>query len=152
MRFPSGRPVDAPAVAASLNRALGSGACGTYYMEAAQFGNTQSIEATDKSTVVITLARSEPLVLHALTQPNTGIVDVALVEEMGGNEWLAGNAAGSGPFTLAAYEPGVRARFAANPDFFGEQPAEAEVVVNFIADDATLLLQRATTRPTSPWG
>ena len=141
VRFPSGRPVDAHAVAASLNRALGSGACGTYYIEAAQFGNTQSIEATDASTVVITLARSEPLVLHALTQPNSGIVDVALVEEMGGNEWLAGNAAGSGPYTLAAYEPGVRARFAANPDFFGEKPAEAEVIVNFIADDATLLLQ-----------
>lgn len=141
VRFPSGRAVDAHAVAASLNRALGSGACGTYYIEAAQFGNTQSIEAADASTVVITLARSEPLVLHALTQPNSGIVDVALVDEMGGNEWLAGNAAGSGPYLLAAYEPGVRARFAANPDFFGEKPAEADVIVNFIADDSTLLLQ-----------
>ena len=141
VRFPSGRPVDAHAVAASLNRALGSGACGTYYIEAAQFGNTQSIEALDDSTLVITLARSEPLVLHALTQPNSGIVDVGLVEEMGGNEWLAGNAAGSGPYTLAAYEPGVRARFSANPDFFGEPPLESEVIVNFIADDGTLLLQ-----------
>ena len=139
--FPSGRPVDASAVKASLERALGSGACGTYFTEAGQFGNTQSITAPDASTVVITLARSEPLVLHALTQPNTGIVDVALVEEMGGNEWLASNAAGSGPHTLAAYEPGVRARFAANPGFFGVPPSESEVIVNFITDDATLLLQ-----------
>ena len=141
VRFPSGRPVDAHAVAASLNRNLSSGACGTYYIEAAQFGNTQSIEATDASTVVITLARSEPLVLHSLTQPNNSIVDLALVEEMGGDEWLAANAAGSGPYTLAAYEPGVRARFVANPDFFGDPPLEDEVIVNLIADDATLLLQ-----------
>lgn len=139
--FPSGRPVDANAVKASLTRALKSGACGTYFIEAAQFGNTQSIEAPDASTVVITLAVSEPLVLHALTQPNSGIVDVALVEEMGGDEWLASNSAGSGPYVLKEYRPGVRATFVANPTFFGAQPPESEVVVNFITDDSTLLLQ-----------
>ena len=139
--FPSGRPVDAGAVAASLNRALASGACGTYYMEAGQFGNTQSIEAADASTLVIKLARAEPLVLHALTQPNMAIVDVALIEEMGGDEWIASHAAGSGPYILEEYQPGVRAKFNANPDFFGKPPPEPEIIVNFITDNSTLLLQ-----------
>ncbi len=139
--FPSGRAVDAEAVAASLNWSLASGACGTYYMEAGQFGNTQSIAAADSSTLVITLARPEPLVLHSMTQPNMGIVDVALIEEMGGVDWLANNAAGFGPYLLEEYQPGVRAKFTANPTFFGEAPAEPEVIVNFITDNSTLLLQ-----------
>ena len=140
-KFTSGRAVDAAAVAASLQRALGSGACGTYFMEAAQFGNTASIEATDTNTVVITLNRAEPLVLHALTQPNLGIVDVAEVEANGGNDWLATHAAGSGPYQLSEYQSGVKAVMTANPDYYGSAPLEPEVVVNFIPDNATLLLQ-----------
>ena len=141
MKFPSGNPVDAGAVAASLQRSLSSGACGTYFTEAGQFGNTQSIEATDALTLVIKLAKAEPLVLHAMTQPNMGIADVDLIEEMGGDEWIASHAAGSGPYLLEEYQPGVRAKFVANPDFFGEPPLEPEVIVNFITDNSTLLLQ-----------
>ncbi|MCP4383997.1 MAG: ABC transporter substrate-binding protein [Hyphomicrobiales bacterium] len=140
-KFTSGRTIDAAAVAASLQRALQSGACGTYFMEAAQFGNTASIEAADDKTVVITLNRAEPLVLHALTQPNLGIVDVAEVEANGGNDWLATNAAGSGPYILAEYQAGVKAAFNANPDYYGPAPLEPDVLVNFIPDNATLLLQ-----------
>jgi peptide/nickel transport system substrate-binding protein len=141
VKFPSGRPVDAAAVAASLTRAWKSGKCGTYFFEAAQYGNTQSIEAVDDLTVVITLAKAEPLVLHALTQPNLAIVDVKLVEEMGGDEWLASHVAGFGPYLLEDYQPGVRAKFVRNPTYFGKPALEAEVIVNFIADNATLLLQ-----------
>lgn len=141
LKFPSGNPLDASAVKASLEQALKSGTCGTYFLEAAQFGNTQSIEAPDATTVVITLKRAEPLLPHALTQPNLGIVDVKAVEANGGKSWLAGHAAGAGPYLLADYQPGVRAVFKANPDFFGEAPREKEVIVNFITDNATLLLQ-----------
>lgn len=138
--FASGNPIDAEAVAASLNRALSSGACGTYYMEAANFGNTQSI-AAEGDSVVITLAAPEPLLIHALTQPNLSIVDVAVVEEMGGAEWLAVNAAASGPYTLESYEPGVRAVYVANPNYYGEPPAEPEILVNWVSDPSALLLQ-----------
>lgn len=141
VKFPSGREVDADAVRASLQRNLDSGKCGTYYVEAAQFGNTKSITAPDKHTVVITLKRPEPLVLQALTKANTGIVDVEAVKKNGGDEWLASHAAGFGPYLLKEYQPGVRAVFQANPSFFGDKPLEPEVVVNFITDNATLLLQ-----------
>jgi peptide/nickel transport system substrate-binding protein len=141
IKFSTGRPMDAAAVAASLNRALASGACGTYFTEAAQFGNTESITAGEGNTVVIKLKKAEPLVLYALTVPATGIVDVAEAEANGGDEWLASHVAGGGPYTLAEYQPGVRAVFKANPTFFGTAPREPEVVVNFITDNATLLLQ-----------
>ena len=141
VKFPSGRAVDAAAVAASLTRAWKSGKCGTYFFEAAQYGNTQSIEAVDDLTVVITLARAEPLVMHALTQPNLAIVDTKLVEEMGGDEWLASHVAGFGPYLLEDYQPGLRAKFVRNPTYFGEPALEPEVIVNFISDNATLLLQ-----------
>ncbi|MDE0308050.1 MAG: ABC transporter substrate-binding protein [Albidovulum sp.] len=138
--FASGNPIDGAAVAASLARAWQSGACGTYYMEAGNFGNTQSIDA-EGNTVTITLAAPEPLLIHALTQPNLSIVDTAVVEEMGGAGWLATNAAASGPYMLESYEPGVQAVFAANPYYFGEAPLEPEVVVNWISDPTALLLQ-----------
>ncbi|MBB5751621.1 ABC transporter substrate-binding protein [Prosthecomicrobium pneumaticum] len=141
LKFPSGNPLDAAAVKASLEFTWKSGTCGTYFFEAAQFGNTEAIEAPDATTVVIKLKRGEPLVLHALTQPNTGIIDLKAVEANGGKTWLASNAAGSGPYVLASYEPGVRAVFKANPDFFGTPPIEPEVIVNFVTDNATLLLQ-----------
>lgn len=139
--FASGAPIDASAVVASLKRALASGACGTYFMEAAQFGNTTAIEAPDAKTVVIRLAKAEPLVIHALTQPNLGIVDVATVEANGGKEWLTNHAAGSGPYKLASYQPGVGIAFSANPNYYGPAPLEPEVKVNFIADTSALLLQ-----------
>jgi peptide/nickel transport system substrate-binding protein len=141
VKFPSGRKVDANAVRASLQRNLDSGTCGRYYLEAAQFGNTESITAPDDHTVVITLKRPEPLVLQALTKANTGIVDIDLVKQNGGDVWLASHAAGFGPYLLKEYQPGVRAVFQENPNFFGEKPLEHEVVVNFITDSTTLLLR-----------
>ena len=142
VKFASGNPVNGPAVAASLNRALKSGSCGTYFVEAGQFGNTQSITAPDDKTVVITLKAPEPLLLQALTVPSTSIVDVAAIKAAGGDEkWLSTHAAGSGPYVLAAYQPGVKAEFKANPSYFGDKPLESDVVVNFIPDNATLLLQ-----------
>lgn len=141
LKFPSGNPLDAAAVKASLEYMLKSGTCGTYFLEAAQFGNTEAIEAPDATTVVIKLKRGEPLLPHALTQPNTGIIDIKAVEANGGKAWLAGHAAGAGPYLLADYQPGVRAVLKANPDFFGEAPREKDVIVNFITDNATLLLQ-----------
>lgn len=140
-KFASGTPIDAAAVVASLKRALGSGTCGTYFLEAAQFGNTKSIEAPDAKTVVIRLGKPEPLVIHALTQPNLGIVDVATVEANGGKDWLTNHTAGSGPYTLKSYKPGVGLELSANPHYYGPAPLEAEVKVNFIADSSALLLQ-----------
>lgn len=139
-KFASGNALDAAAVAASLNRALQSGGCGTYYMEAANFGNTKSITA-DGNSVTIELNKPEPLLIHALTQPNLSIVDVAVVEENGGNDWLANNAAASGPYTLSSYQPGVKAVYTANPNYYGNAPIESEVVLNFISDPSALLLQ-----------
>ena len=140
LKFASGNPIDGAAVAASLERALKSGSCGTHFMEAADYGNTKSI-AADGNTVTVTLDHPQPLLIHALTQPNVSIVDVATVEANGGNDWLATHSAGSGPYVLDSYQPGVKAVFKANPNYYGEAPREPEVILNFIADPSTLLLQ-----------
>lgn len=141
LKFASGAPIDAAAVVASLTRALKSGACGTYFIEAARFGNTKSIEAADAHTVVIRLGAPEPLLPHVFTQPNLGIVDVAAVDAAGGKDWLATHAAGSGPYVLKSYQPGVGLELAANPNYYGTAPREAAVKVNFISDPSALLLQ-----------
>ncbi|SDB54394.1 ABC transporter substrate-binding protein [Bauldia litoralis] len=140
LKFASGNAIDGAAVAASLERALKSGSCGTHFMEAADYGNTKSITA-EGNTVTVTLDHPQPLLIHALTQPNVSIVDVATVEANGGNDWLATHSAGSGPYLLDSYQPGVKAVFKANPNYYGEPALEPEVVLNFIADPSTLLLQ-----------
>lgn len=139
-KFASGNALDAAAVAASLTRALKSGACGTYYMEAGSFGNTDAITA-EGNEVTIRLKAPQPLLIHALTQPNLGIVDVAVAEEQGGNDWMANHAAPSGPYVLAEYQAGVKAVYKANPNYYGAVPLESEVLVNFISDPSALLLQ-----------
>jgi peptide/nickel transport system substrate-binding protein len=82
-----------------------------------------------------------------LTTPWLGIVDVQAVKDNGGdapgkpNQWIATHAAGTGPYLLKDYTPGVRMVLEANPNYFGPKPLEKDVIVNFITDDATLLLQ-----------
>lgn len=138
MKFASGNAMDAAAVAASLNRALNSGGCSSYYLHGGSMGNTKSVTA-EGNQVKVTLAAPQPLVMHTLTQPNLGIVDVAVAEANGGNDWMATHAAPSGPYILEDYKPGEKAVYKANPNYFGPAPLEPEVVVNFISDPLALL-------------
>lgn len=147
-KFPSGRPVDAKAVKYSFERAIEQGGCGQYFMTAAQGPQIyKSITAVDPTTLVIKLSRAEPLVLHTLTQANTGIVDPELIEAHGGiqknrpNQWLASHYAGSGAYEVESYDPGRQLVLKANPDFVGPNAKTPRIIVNFVTSDATLLLQ-----------
>jgi peptide/nickel transport system substrate-binding protein len=148
-KFPSGTPVDANAVKYSLDRVLTMDACGAYFILEGIYEPylIQSVEAPDQYTVKITLARPDPNFMEALAQPAASIVDPGVVEANGGikkgepNEYMAGHAAGSGPFVLAEYEPNSRAVLVANPDFFGQPPAAKKIIVNWINANETLLLQ-----------
>jgi peptide/nickel transport system substrate-binding protein len=149
VKFPSGRPVDSYAVKATYERLVKIGASGGYYAT----GGGQpadlfvAMETPDPLTYVIRLKRPEPLVLQSLAQPPMGITDIALINEHGkdapgkANPWLVTHAAGSGPYLLKEYRPGIRAVLEANPDFFGPKPFDKNVIINFIPNDATLLLQ-----------
>jgi peptide/nickel transport system substrate-binding protein len=149
MKFPSGDPVDAKAVKYSFERAIDTGGCGQYFIldGLSDPPLIKSITAPDPETVVIQLRRADPNVLQDWAQPAAGIVDPKIVEQHGGykkgvvDKWMQGHVAGYGPYLMEKHVPGKSALLKANPNFVGTPPAVEHVQVNFIGDDATLLLR-----------
>jgi peptide/nickel transport system substrate-binding protein len=148
LKFPSGDPVDAHAVVWSLNRVIKAGAGGYSVLEETDYTPPliKSITATDPLTVVIHYKRPAPNQLQVLSAPTAGsIYDPKLVEEHGGqkgtapNAWLASHDAGYGPYLLKSYQPNHQMVLEANPNFF-EAPKSKKIILNFIPDNETLLL------------
>jgi peptide/nickel transport system substrate-binding protein len=147
-KFPSGTPMDSAAVKYTFQRALDSGACGSYFATAGQGATLlKSIQTPSKTRVVVNLSRPEPLFIHSMTTPPMSIVDPSVVEANGGQEkgkpntWMAGHSAGGGPFVLKSYDPGRQLVLTPNQSFFGPKPKVDQITVNFITSDPTLLLQ-----------
>src|SRR5690606_18156149 len=98
-------------------------------------------------TVGFKLSRADGDFPLALATVAGSIVDPSLVEANGGvvdntpNEWLASNSAGSGPFILETYEPGVRAVLVRNETFGGDAPASERIEVEWIKSDSSMLMQ-----------
>jgi peptide/nickel transport system substrate-binding protein len=147
LKFPSGDPLDAEAVVWSLKRDITSGSGGWSVFEESEFKPelVTSITAPNPTTVVFNYRRPAPNQPAVLASPEMSIYDPALVEAHGGqkgkkpNEWLATHQAGLGPYILKSYSPGHQMVLEANASFF--EPAKTKkVIVNFIPDDETLLL------------
>jgi peptide/nickel transport system substrate-binding protein len=147
-KFPSGAPTDAAAVKFSFERATKIGSCGANFLNASEPAPlVKSITTPDATTVVIKLAHPQANFLRALSNTATAIVDPTVLKQHGAtsdaqNQWLASHYAGSGPYALASYASGTSAVYQANPSYFGDdKPLEQRVDINFIPNDATLLLQ-----------
>jgi peptide/nickel transport system substrate-binding protein len=149
LKFPSGHPVDAQAVKYSLDRTIKVQGGGYSVLEETQLSPPliKSVSAPNPTTVVIKYQRPAPNQLQVLSTPTAGaIYDPSVVNAHGGvqaakpNKWLASHTAGYGPYLLDSYQPGHRMVLRANPDFF-QPAASSKVIINFITDDSTLLLQ-----------
>lgn len=148
LKFPSGDPVDAKAVVWSLNRVIKAGEGGYSVLEETDYTPPliTSIKEEGPLTVVINYKRPAPNQLQVLSTPTAGaIYDPKLVEEHGGqqkekpNEWLASHDAGYGPYLLKSYSAGHQLVLEANPSFF-EAPKTKKIILNFVPDNETLLL------------
>jgi peptide/nickel transport system substrate-binding protein len=148
LKFPSGNPLDANAVKWSLERTIKAEGGGYSVLEETDFTPPliKKISAPDKTTVVIDYKRPAPNQLQVLSTPTAGaIYDPEVVEENGGqqpgkpNEYLGSHSAGYGPYLLKSYQPNREIVLEANPDFF-EQPKTKNVIIKFVPDNQTLLL------------
>jgi peptide/nickel transport system substrate-binding protein len=151
LKFANGDPLNAAAVAASLNRSIDNGGCGGYFLEDGIYTPAplvKSITATGATTVVAKLTVADANFPQDLAQPGAAIVDTKVVDANGGtkkgviNKWMQSHiAGGSGPYVLSSYSPNVSATLTANPNYPGTPPASKTIQVNFIGDDSTLLLR-----------
>ncbi|WP_158972191.1 ABC transporter substrate-binding protein [Chachezhania sediminis] len=128
-RFSDGSPVEAKDVKWSLERLDNIKGGISYLMDP-----VTSIEAPDASTVVITVSAPNSEFVGSLSAPYAGILNSDVVTEHGGNagpsadskdtaeDWLMGNSAGAGPYTLVSYSPGNEFRLTRNENYWRKAP------------------------------
>ena len=125
VRFHDGTAMDAGDVKFSLDRARAEDSTNA---QKSLFAGIESVEVIDAATVAVTLA--EP---NGRFPFNMAWGDAVIVAE----ESIAGirtAPVGTGPFILERWQKGDRIVLARSPDYWGRQPALAEVVFRFVSD------------------
>jgi peptide/nickel transport system substrate-binding protein len=141
--FSTGRPVTAEDVAFSLRRI--KNLKGTPAFLAAAIAK---VEATDPSTVVMTLSEPDPAILSKLVSDYFGVMDSAEAKAHGATdaedadqtdtaeEWLNNNSIGSGPYMLQCWVPRVEAILVRNPQYPGQPGAFERVIYRTVSEAA----------------
>jgi peptide/nickel transport system substrate-binding protein len=146
--FSDGSPMTAADVVFSFNRLANLKGNPSFLAD-----GIVSVEAPDDQTVVLTLEQPDPAILAKLVFDGFGIVNMDVVMEQGGTdgedaatadtaeEWLNQNSAGSGPYVLESWEPGVETVLVRNENYWGEAPAMERVIFRNIPEAATQKIQ-----------
>lgn len=139
--FADGSPVEASDVIWSFERLKNLKASPSFLMD-----GLTGAEAVDDKTVKFTVEAPNSEFLNKVSAPYTGIINAEAAEAAGAisddtaaeadkaEQWFLANSAGSGPFTLASYQPEAELRLARNDSYWGEEPAFSEIVVTQIQD------------------
>ena len=129
----NGRELVAADVKYSLERAVKKSGY------ASLLGQVEGVETPDKYTVRVRLADAFAPFLHNLAEPWNAILPREVEDKLGDFK-AAESLIGCGPFTLERYEPGVKAVFARNPDYFQKGlPYLDKVEWLFVKDRSTQL-------------
>lgn len=146
--FSNGDPVTAEDVVFSFNRLKHIKGNPSFLTE-----TIASVEALDTHTVVLTLTQPDPAILAKLVFSAFSVVNRAEVEAHGGTadedaattdqaeEWLNQHSAGSGPYMLEKWEPGVETVLVRNPNYWGEPAKVERVVFRNVPEAATQKIQ-----------
>jgi peptide/nickel transport system substrate-binding protein len=147
-RFSDGAPVTAEDVVFSFNRMKNITGNPSFLAS-----GIASVEAPDASTVVLTLTQPDPSILAKLVFGAFSVVNQAAVTAQGGADgedaatadtaesWLNANSAGSGPYVLESWDPGVETVLVRNEAYWGEPAKIARVIFRNIPEAATQKLQ-----------
>lgn len=153
VNFHSGNPVTAEDAEFSLQRAILLNKTPSFILT--QFGFTpENVEETivadgNKLTITTDKKYATSFVLNCLTATIGAVVEKSLAmenEKEGdmGNEWLATNSAGSGPYKLVSWKPSESVTLVSNPDYYQGAPAMKRIIVQNVQESATqrLLLEK----------
>ena len=115
-----------------------------------------SVEAVDPTTLKFTLPAANPALVAILTSTPLAVTDSKTVMEHGGTgiptaaegeestaaagepdsatQWLNENSTGTGPYTIAQWDPNGEVIIERNPDYWGEPPALDRIIWRNIID------------------
>jgi peptide/nickel transport system substrate-binding protein len=151
MKFPSGRPINAPAFKYSFDRGLLSpGYMKLIFPTLIQVSAPEQFVVRDDYTFAINMKTASPMGLDTVALSNNAILDPELVkshatkEDPWATEWLKRNTASIGPYTLVKNEPGVEIVMEATPNYWRPKPYFERVVLKLVPNEAdrVLLLKR----------
>lgn len=125
VKFTDGEPLTAHDVAFTV-MGVATSTAGT-----ADLTMVESAEATDDTTVVITLTKPFNALLYTLAV-------VGIVPEHAYGPDYGANPVGSGRYMLEQWDRGQQVILKANPDYYGEKPTMDRVIVVFMEEDASL--------------
>ncbi|WP_160147146.1 ABC transporter substrate-binding protein [Thermomonospora echinospora] len=127
IKFSNGEAADASAVVDTLllTRDADTSILKTY------FANVTSVEAPDDTTVVVTTKRPQYNIPNLLT--NVYLVPPKYYKEKG-PEGFSAAPVGTGPYLFAGSKPGREISVKANPDYWGEKPANTGVTFTWATE------------------
>lgn len=133
--FQSGKKLTADDVVKSFEHIAASASASFLYGMA----GIDSVEKTGDHEVKMTLTAPNHLFLQIIPMYSFSILDMDLVEENGGADWLKQNTAGSGPYILDSWDPASEAKLHRNDDYWGTAPDLEKVNLKFIGDASNRL-------------
>ncbi len=137
--FCDGTPITADDVKYSFDRAVAPDSGVSW-----QFPSDPKVEVIDPQTVQITLSRPNVAFASYLTLWGSSILSKAYAESVG-EEVMAEQPLGSGPFCLDSWSKGEQIVLKPNPGYWDPaQPFVDEVVMRVVQDDNARLLQVRT--------
>ncbi len=144
VKFSTGRPLTARAVAFSFDRVIGLNKSPAFLFKDVAGLKEGDTKALNDSTVEVTLPKtaSPQGFLSVLTFTVGAVVDPDEVtaHQSGtdrGEAWLRDHSAGTGPYMLERWDPESRATMVANPNYWGTKPKLSRVVIQHVPETST---------------
>lgn len=135
LKFSDGSDLTAEDVKFSIDRNIGledpNGA-------SSLLGNLKSVEAVDDSTVTFQLKSDDATWPFLLTTPAAFVVPSDTYPE--GELQPDEESIGSGPYQLSEYRPGEQAVLEPNPEYYGDAPKNAGVIIQYFDKSSALKL------------
>lgn len=139
--FHNGDPFTAEDAAFSIDRILAASRQEFIVFDQWQF--VERTEVVDDHTLDIVTRNPDPAFLSRLSGTGCGVVNKSYVEEFG-NEHLANNAMGTGPFVVVDYDRASFVRMVANDDYWGGRPEIDELIFRAIPESSTRVAELLT--------
>jgi ABC-type transport system substrate-binding protein len=133
VKFHDGTAVDAAAVKANLERLMDKERNPT---NRPLWDPLASVEASDAQTVVIKLKSPFSQLPNSLAHGSGAIVSPAAIQKYGEDK-IATNPVGAGPYKLASFSPGQELVLEAFDGYWGDKPKAAKLVFKTITEAAT---------------